>query len=336
MKIGKRDTSRGVFIIAEIGNNHEGDAKRAEKLIRLAAKAGADAVKFQTIVPEKLVSAREKDRIEQLRRFQLSYAQFEALKKVADAEGVEFLSTPFDLESADFLAPLVPAFKIASGDNNFVPLIAHVAQIGKPLIVSAGLASPQEIRRLVELVRGVRRDRKIADDLAILHCVVSYPAKDEDADLLSIRMISELGVVPGYSDHTIGIDAAVLSVALGARIIEKHFTDDKNYSQFRDHQLSADAADLTELVVRVRRAEKLLGDGKKTMKDAERENALKVRRSIVAKRDLERGSVVLPQDITWVRPGGGLAPGEEKQVLGRRLSRAVLQGEMIRANDVEG
>lgn len=335
MIIDSFDTSKKVLIVAEIGNNHEGSPELAQKLVRLAAKAGADAVKFQTIVPERLVSVLEKERIEQLKKFQLGYSQFKRLAMTAKEEGVLFLSTPFDLESARFLNCLVPAFKIASGDNNFFPLLECVADMGKPVLLSTGLAGFEEIQRSVHFIQKRWADRGITQDLAVLHCVSSYPTEAESVNLAAIWHLRELGVTVGYSDHALGIEAAVLSVTLGARIIEKHFTIDKKYSRFRDHALSADPKDLAELVEKVRQAEIFLGRGVKFVQESERENLQKMRRSIAAGRDLEKGKRIEFSDIAWVRPGGGLAPGCEAEILGKRLKRPVRAGEMILAGDVD-
>lgn len=334
MNIGAIDTEKRVMIIAEVGNNHEGSYTLAEELIGRAAEAGADAVKFQTIVPERLVSVQQTARIEQLNKFKFSYEQFASLKSVADSEGIAFLSTPFDIESAHFLNSIVPAFKIASGDNTFFPLLEAIATTGKPIIMSAGMTELREIQASKEYIESVWQREGIASELALLHCVVSYPTPPEEANLLAIRALHSLGCTVGYSDHTIGVQAAVLSVALGARIIEKHFTIDNHYSAFRDHQLSANPADLRELVQRVREAELLLGQEAKHVQTAEAGNVVPVRRSIVAARDLPQGHLLQREDISWVRPGGGLAPGKESEILGKVLNRAVQHGEQILAADV--
>lgn len=334
MKIGTFDTDKEILIVAEIGNNHEGSYVLAEEIVGLAAKAGAGAVKFQTIVPDRLISPRQKERRQQLERFRLSYDEFKNLHKVARRENVLFLSTPFDIESARFLEPLVPAFKIASGDNNFFPLIDVVSRTGKPVILSSGLADIEQITATRDFIRGIWNECDIKQELAVLHCVASYPTPPDEASLLAIRQIQELGVTVGYSDHTMGIEAAVLSAALGARIIEKHFTLDKNYSDFHDHQLSADPQELALLVKRVRQVVELLGDGEKRLQNSERGSIDKVRRSIVASRDLNEGTVLQWEDLTWLRPAGGLSPGHEAKLVGKALRRAIPAGEHILLKDV--
>ncbi len=335
MKIANYDTEKKVFIIAEIGNNHEGSYTLAEEMIGKAAEAGACAVKFQTIVPEKLVSISQKDRIEQLKRFQLTYDEFERLNKVAKHENILFLSTPFDIESVHFLNSIVPAFKIASGDNNFLPLIEVIAQTGKPIIMSAGLIDLLEVRKTIDFILNIWNENAIDQDIAILHCVTSYPTALEEANLSAIKELQSLNVTIGYSDHTIGTEAAVLSVALGARIVEKHFTIDKNYSDFRDHQLSADPNEFSQLVERVEIASKLLGQSRKTVQESEKLVMEKIRRSIVARKDLDENTVLTLDDISWVRPGGGLAPGNEKIILGKRLKEKVAVGELITLDNLK-
>ena len=334
MKIGNFDLNKDILIIAEIGNNHEGDPALAEEMIRAAKAAGAGAVKFQTIVPEKLVSIKEKDRIKQLEKFRLSYADFEKLHKVAKEENIMFLSTPFDIASANFLNSLVDCFKISSGDNNFFPLIEAVANTGKPIILSSGLTDMRQISLVKDFIENIWKDKNISQQLAILHCVVNYPTDLANANLLAIKQLQELGVTVGYSDHTVGIEAAVLSVALGARIIEKHFTISKNYSDFRDHKLSAQPQEFSELIKRVKEAAKMLGDGEKRVLDSEKKMLKKVRRSATANKDLKEGATVTLDDIIWVRPGEGVSPGEEWKILNKKLIRPVREGAVILPEDV--
>lgn len=328
MRIGGVDLEEEVLVIAEVGNNHEGDMGRARELVLRAAEAGAQAVKFQTIVPERLVSRTQSARIEQLRRFCLGYDQFSELAELAARQKILFMSTPFDLESVRFLAPLVPAFKIASSDNNYDALLQAVAQTGKPALLSTGMADMAGIKRACSVFEGACGNRKA--EIVLLHCVSAYPTPSESANLLAIRSLErETGHPVGYSDHTLGIEAAVLSVALGARVIEKHFTLSKTQSEFRDHQLSAEPAELAELVRRVKVARAALGDGIKRVMPAEQAVVAAARRSAVARNPLAAGHVIVREDLDWLRPGGGVAPDAEGTLLGRSLSRAVAAGEMI-------
>ena len=330
MKIGGIDLEREVLIVAEIGNNHEGSYALAEEMIGLAAETGVQAVKFQTFKTEHYVSGRDAERFARLKSFELGEAQFERLAGHARRAGLLFLSTPFDLESARFLAGIVSAYKVSSSDNVFFPLLEEIARGGKPVILSCGLANLDEIEYSVAFLRRAWRAAGQEQDLAALHCVTAYPVPPEEANLGAISALKKrLGITIGYSDHTLGIDAAVLSVALGARIIEKHFTLDKNHSSFRDHQISADPAELALLVRKVKEAQALLGTGEKTPQPAEMKNKAAVRRSIVARRDLRAGEILRWEDLTWTRPSGGMAPGRETEVLGRALTRPVGAGEWI-------
>ena len=330
MKIGKFDLNERVLIVAEIGNNHEGHLIHAQDLIVEAAEAGVDAVKFQTYKTELFVRPSDRARFDRLKAFEFGEGDFEMLKETAVNNGVMFLSTPLDLESARFLNSLAPAFKIASGDNNFYPLLETVARTGKPIILSGGLSDIEQLATSKALIEDRWREQGIEQEVAVLHCVTSYPTPDNEANLGAISQLKRaLGCTVGYSDHTLGIEAAVLSVALGARIIEKHFTLDKEYSDFRDHQLSADPDEMAQLVQRVRHAQEMIGSGEKVLQRCERDFAVTARRSIVARRDLEEGVVIIWDDITWMRPADGLPPGMETRIVGRTLLRPVRTGEAI-------
>ena len=334
MKIGEISTREKVLIIAEIGNNHEGSYTLAEEMIGLAAKSGADAVKFQTIIPEKLVSVQQKERIQQLKKFQLSYNEFGKLAKVAKNQGVIFLSTPFDIDSALFLNEFVLAYKISSGDNDFFPLIEVISKTGKPIIMSTGLANIDEVKKTVLFIKNIWEENQFKQELALLHCVSTYPTQLENANLLRIFELEQVADVVGYSDHTLGIEAAVLSVAVSSRIIEKHFTIDNHYSDFHDHQLSANPSDFKEMVDRIRIAEKMLGTREKTPTDSELKVKQNIRRSIVAKHNLSAGHIIKLEDLDWVRPGGGVRPGNEEKLIGKKLHLTVKAGKKIKLNNL--
>lgn len=333
MKIGHVDLADEVIVIAEIGNNHEGDFELAKDMISSAAHAGVHAVKFQSIVPEKLVASAQAERIIQLRRFQFSPEQFFELSKVAAKSGVIFLSTPFDAQAVQYLDPLVPAFKIASGDNDNVPLLRAVAETGKPIILSTGLADMDHVRRSTSVIAETWSGMNIRQEMVLLHCVVSYPTPPEHAHLSAIADLKKLGHCVGYSDHTIGIDAAVLSVALGARVIEKHFTLDKNHSDFRDHKLSADPEDMRKLVEHVRLAQVLLGVGEKRIQDCEKGN-IGVRRVIFADRDMDAGHALTPGDLICLRAAAGVPARDFDRILGKPLRLCIKQGEALTSEHV--
>lgn len=335
MIIAGRDTAQRPLVVAEIGNNHEGNFDVACQMVERAVACGVDAVKFQTFRTELYVSPKDEARYRRLKGFELAPAQFSELSKLARSLGALFISTPLDLESAAVLEPLVDAFKIASGDNDFFPLIAKVARTGMPVIISSGSSDLARAQAAVACVRDVRGARTDAT-LGVMHCVSCYPTPPEQANLMAIPAMREaLGLTTGYSDHTLGIEACVLSVAAGARLIEKHFTLDHHYSDFRDHQLSADPAQMVELVRRVREAAAMLGTGAKELQPCERESGAAIRRSVAAKTALPAGHRVTLEDLAWIRPAGGLAPGRESDVVGKRLVRPVAAAERLAAGDVE-
>lgn len=336
MRIGEFDLKEKVLVVAEIGNNHEGNFNLAKDLVRKAAECGVNAVKFQTFKTEHYVSRSEVARFNQLKSFELSHSQFEELSRLTHSLDLLFISTPFDLVSAVFLETMVDAYKIASGDNNFYPLIGRVAQTGKPLIISTGSSDAGDVGKIVSFVRERLPGQDVSRKLAILHCVSSYPVALEQANLRSIQYLREsFDCAVGYSDHTMGVEASVMAVALGAQIIEKHFTLNKQFSNFRDHQLSADPDEMRELVQRIRIAESMLGVSMKIIQPCEESAIGTTRRSIVAGADLAQGHRIIWSDLTWIRPAGGLSPGEEHVLLGKVLKRSVRFGEQLRMSDVE-
>ncbi|RMH58226.1 MAG: hypothetical protein D6679_05250 [Candidatus Hydrogenedentota bacterium] len=334
MKIGARDVEEEVFVIAEIGMNHEGDFVRALEMVDAAASSGVSAVKFQTIVPERLVAKSEEARLRALRRVAFSLDQYARLAQECERRGVLFLSTPFDLESLAFLAPLMPAVKIASGDNDFLPLIRAAVRTGKPVLLSTGIIEGGELRGILSDMRKTAEEASVPFQAALLHCVSSYPTPDDGANLLRIRDLEKAGLPVGYSDHTLGIEACVAAVALGARIIEKHFTLDKNQSDWPDHKLSAEPEEMVEMIRRIRRVEAFLRRPPERLA-SEREVARAARRSIAAARDLKKGEPITESAITWLRPGTGIPVGQEERVLGRRVRREISSGSLIREEDLE-
>ena len=330
MQINKFNTKEQVLIIAEIGNNHEGSYTLAEELVGLAREAGVDAVKFQTYKTEYYVSHQDKDRFNKLKSFELTQNEFEKLGNFAREQNLIFISTPFDNESALFLSTIVDAIKISSGDNNFYPLIETIAESKLPLLLSTGLADLNQIIKTKGIIDSIWGKLNIIGELAILHCVSSYPVKPKFANLKAIQtLIHSLDCTVGYSDHTLGIHASTVAVGLGARIIEKHFTKNKQFSDFRDHQLSADVKEMKQMVKIIREIEQMLGSGKKIIQQPEEESSITMRRSIVAKHALPKGSTINWDNITWTRPGGGLSPGEESVIIGKKLNQPINEGAQI-------
>jgi N,N'-diacetyllegionaminate synthase len=336
MHIGRFNLDDKVLVVAEIGNNHEGDFEVAKTMVQRAADCGVDAVKFQTFQTRFFVSNRDQVRYERLLRFELPFSAWEKLHRVAKDLGLLFFSTPLDLKSAEFLESLADCYKIASGDNNFFPLLAQIAKTGKPVIMSSGLSDLNQVKKSKYFIEDQWTRNGILQQLAVLHCVSSYPVPDEQANLAAIPYLKrELGCTIGYSDHTLGLAACTIAIALGARIIEKHFTLDKNYSDFRDHQLAADPKDMTELVAQSKRIPLMIGKSAKIVQPCEVEMVQAIRRSIAAGADLSRGHMLTWEDLIWLRPAQGLPPGEEKHLIGRRLKRDCAFGEPITLQDIE-
>jgi len=325
------------WIIAEIGVNHEGNEAVAADLIRKAAAAGADVVKFQTFEVEHYVSSEQPERRERCKRFELSRDAFRRLARTATDVGVTFFSTPLGLADIDFLTEIAPLIKISSGDITFLALIRHAARTGKPLIISTGLATEAEIALAVEAVLGERPSARDDGSLMLMHCVSAYPTPAEECNLRNMHWLRERFRLPvGYSDHTLGTKACELAVAAGAKAVEKHFTYRKEDQAFHDHLLSADPTDLHELVNAVRQAETYLGAPIRTRTPSEEKMLAHMRRSIATVTDIPAGTPVKREWLTWVRPQWGLGPEEMDRVVGKALNKALPAGAVVRAEDVTG
>tara|TARA_A100001011_G_C14256735_1_gene820404 strand:+ start:180 stop:1169 length:990 start_codon:yes stop_codon:yes gene_type:complete len=325
------DNDSRVLIIAEIGNNHEGSFQNAIKLIDKASEAKADAVKFQTFDTNLYISESNKERFEKLREFELSKEEFEKLSVYSKKKGLKFISTPFDIPSAQFLSQIVDYIKIASGDNNFFALINKVLSFNKPTLISTGLINSLEIKELLDFIDGNNFN---IDLLTLLHCVSDYPVENDSANLSSIKFLRDnFDISVGYSDHTQGIEACIASVSLGAKVLEKHFTLDKNFSDFRDHQISADPKELANLVRSVRIVEDQIGQYEKEIQKSELKNVNTMRRSIYASKNLKKGSILSEQDIKIVRPFVYLEPNRLSTVVGKILIKDVKKDEAIKGDD---
>jgi N-acetylneuraminate synthase len=345
MQIGDRAIGGGArcFVIAEAGVNHNGSLDLAMRLVDAAADAGCDAVKFQTFDPAQLAApsaakaAYQEEttgggsQLDMLRALALPAEAHVALQRRAAARGLVFLSTPFDRGSADLLDSLgVPAFKISSGDLTNELLLAHVARKGRPMLLSTGMATVGEVAAALDAVAA-------AGDppIALFHCVSNYPTAPEDVNLRAMATLRTAFARPtGWSDHTDGIDISVAAVALGAELLEKHFTIDRNLPG-PDHRASLEPRELVELVRAVRRVEAALGDGRKRPRPAERPIAALARRSLAYAASLAAGARIEPDSLTTLRPGTGLRPALAEMVVGRRLRRSVQAGELVRREDLE-
>lgn len=325
------------FIIAEAGVNHNGDLSRARQLVDRAADAGADAVKFQTFQAKKLVTSTApraryqsentgsvESQEKMLQSLELPGNAYEKLFEYCGKKGIQFLSTPFDEESADMLnATGMRVFKIPSGEITNKPLLQHVALYKKPIILSTGMSYLGEVEKAVAWIAGRWGNFPVKENLTLLHCVSNYPAAFEEVNLHAMLTLRDaFGLLVGYSDHTKGIEASVAAVALGAAVIEKHFTLDRNLPG-PDHKASLEPEELNHLVYAIRNVEKAMGDGVKQPTASERETMVIARKSLVAARDMAAGEVLTTNDIMIKRPGTGIPPEFMDVIAGMRLSRAV-------------
>jgi N-acetylneuraminate synthase/N,N'-diacetyllegionaminate synthase len=334
MNIAGVDLLADVLVIAEIGNNHEGDFGLAAEMIAAVAATGANAVKFQTIEPARLVSPSQVARIKQLSKYAFNQEEFLKLAEIARAKGIMFLSTPFTPSAVPWLDKLVPAFKISSGDNNFSQLLEAVAATGKPILLSTGMTDLEGINQSCETIKKAAQMAGHAEQTVLLHCVSAYPTPPEQANLRAISTLArETGMLVGYSDHTLGIEAAVMSVALGARVIEKHFTLNRALKG-TDHAFSLEPQGLGKLVRDLRRASEALGDGEKVIYENERAPIRKMGKMIVAKRFLTAGTKISRDDIELRSPADGLAPDMLDKVLGSILKNDVGPYEPILAGSL--
>jgi N-acetylneuraminate synthase/N,N'-diacetyllegionaminate synthase len=337
VKIGKFDTVQRPLLIAEIGNNHEGDPAQALALVDSALECGVDAVKIQVIDPARLVNISQKERIAQLSRFSLSTETTAEMAARTKRGGALFMASAFDTGSLSRIAPLCDAIKIASGDLDFQPLLAAAARLGKPIVLSTGMATLEETRTAVNTIKGnLPRENALEDSLALLHCVSLYPTQPAQANLRGMKTLAgAFSLTVGYSDHTLGIEVALLALGLGARIVEKHFTLDKTRTTFRDHALSADPGDMRRLAGAVRSFAEILGDGEKGDRIADRSMAEAVRRSIVASRDLSAGTRLRAEDLDFVRPGTGIPPSRLDEVIGKKLTKPLARHAVLDWKDLE-
>jgi sialic acid synthase SpsE len=303
------------FIIAEIGNNHEGSFNVACKLIEKAKKAGVDAVKFQTFETKNYYNHNDVERFERLKKFELTKEEFYKLSLLAKNNNLKFISTPFDINSAIFLNKIVDCFKISSGDNNYYQLIEQVLKFKKNTIISTGLLNYKDIINLYKFIKKLKFNNS---KIAFLHCISSYPVEDKEANLLSISFLKKkFPLTIGYSDHTLGIHAAVVASVLGAKIIEKHFTLDNYYSKFRDHQLSLNPVNMKHLVDTIRSVECMMGKEQKIIRPSEKKNLFSMRRSLYLSIDIDKNSKIKIKDVSILRPFASLEPFDLNKVVGK-------------------
>ena len=318
------------FIIAEIGNNHEGNIKLAKKLIALASKAKVDAVKFQTFHTEEFINKNDKKRFSQLKKFELTKKQFIDLKNFAHLKKLRFISSPLDIDSANFLIKNSDVIKIASSDNNFFPMMDRLISSKKNIIISTGLTNIDEIIYLRNRIYKLINKKTAHQNIAFLHCVTSYPVNDKYANLNSINFLKDkLDFTIGYSDHTLGNDAALVSSSMGAKILEKHFTIDKNFSNFRDHSLSADFKELSDMVKKIRKIELLKGNYEKKIQNCEKIFLNSIRRAAFAKQNLNSGQKLTLKNIKFLRASNSRNFFNIDRIVGKKIIKPVKKDNKI-------
>lgn len=321
-----------VIIIAEAGVNHNGDYQRAVDMVYAAKEAGADYVKFQTAVPELVISSvapkaeyqkettgNNESQLEMCRKIHLRLDDYLPLSQLCREVGIGFMSTPFDLVSIDCLASLgMDYWKIPSGEITNLPYLHKIASKGGKVILSTGMSEMPEIEAAMAVLQSGGIPRK---DISLLHCNTQYPTPMRDVNLRAMEQLRSLhpGMV-GYSDHTVGIEVPVAAVAMGASIIEKHFTLDKSLPG-PDHRASLDPAELKAMVCAIRNIEQAIGNGEKHVSDSERPNIEIARKSIIAARDIQAGELLTEENLTVKRPGNGISPMRWDEVIGTRAIR---------------
>lgn len=326
------------FIIAEAGVNHNGKLNMAKELVVAAAQAGADAVKFQSFKAENVVTRKApkakyqkqttgsaESQYEMIKKLELSAGHFAELAHHAQKKGIIFLSTPFDNKSVDLLDGLgVPVFKIASGEITNFSLIRYIAKKGKPVILSTGMSTLGEINEALQVIQseGIK-------DIILLHCVTAYPAKVKDVNLKAMETLRREFKLPvGLSDHTLGITIPIAAVALGACVIEKHFTLDKSLSG-PDHQASLEPQELKQMIKAIREVEKAMGDGNKMPTEEEKQIQKVARRSIVAGVDIPEGTIITEAMLAIKRPGTGIEPKNISSIVGKRAKRDIERDALV-------
>ena len=328
------------IIIAEAGVNHNGSIAVAKKMIVAAAEAGVDLVKFQTFTAETLLietaekanyqknlTEKNESQFEMIKKLELDYAAHKELIKYCGKKNIQFLSTPFDHDSIDLLADLnTPFYKIPSGDITNLPYLRHVGRMGKPIVMSTGMSTLEEVQAAMNVIldAGVKKD-----DITILHCNTEYPTNMLDVNLRAmITMRDKLGVKVGYSDHTLGIEVPIAAVALGASVIEKHFTLDRTLSG-PDHAASLEPNELKKMVTAIRNIEIAMGGGVKKSTESEMKNIPVARKSIVAKKLIKKGERFTEANLAVKRPGSGITPMKWDAYIGKHADRTYQVNELI-------
>ncbi len=335
MNLFGKDLEHEVAVVAELGVNHEGDVEVASRLLRLARDAGADAVKLQTYTPDRFASSADPVRLERVERFCLDRAAHYRLAQEAAGLGVALFSSAITEDVVPLLAELFPAIKIASGDINFEPVVRRAMSTRKPVILSTGNATIEEIDQAVQWCRDLAGPR-LSEQLVLMHCVSAYPVPIEHANLLSIPFLKQrYGLTTGYSNHVLGPEACLGAVALGAQIIEVHVTERREGKEFRDHALSFEPAELAALIASLRKLRVALGVLGKELQPSELQIRSAMRKGVVAARDLEAGRILCADDLMYARPATEFAASELAWLIGARLTTAVGRGQLIPRSGVD-
>lgn len=335
------------IIIAEAGVNHNGDIAMAKQLIDVAAAAGADYVKFQSFKAESLVSEKAalaeyqkantknevKSQYEMLKQLELSEASHFELKTYAESKQIKFLSTAFDVDYVHFLNQLgIDFFKVPSGEITNLPYLETIASTKLPVIISTGMADLKEIEEAIQVFLNAGYSKS---EIIVLHCNTQYPTQPEDVNMNAMISIKNAcGVKVGYSDHTLGLEASLAAVALGACVIEKHFTLDKNL-RGPDHLASLEPNELKQLVNSIRLTEKMLGSAEKTPTPSELPNKAVARKSIHAAATFNQGDLLTIDKLSFLRPGNGISPMQYKALLGKKVKHTIEKGAILKWEDFE-
>lgn len=329
----------GVLLIAEIGGNHEGDFEYARQLTVQACQSGADVVKFQVYTGESLVSSVEDpDRVKHFNRFALTIEQYIELAKLCEENGARFNASIWDVDAIDFLDEYLDFYKIGSGDLTAYPVLKRTAEKGKPIILSTGLSTMEEIEDAVSYLVSCNPVYRDPSMLAVLQCTSMYPIPDTEANVSVLTAIGEkLGCTVGYSDHTVGSMALEVAVANGAQVLEFHFTDFREGKTFRDHKVSLTPDEVKELSDKVAQIRAILGDGikKPTESEISNDHVRTFRRSVYLARDMEAGEVISENDLVCLRPNNGIDPRRYESILGKTLLRDVRATEAFAESDLK-
>jgi len=323
----------GPLLIAEIGGNHEGDFEYAKVLTELACDSGVDAVKFQIYTGDTIVSkVEDPDRNKHFKKFELSKDQYVELANICKRNNVIFTSSVWNEEALNWIDEFIPIYKIGSGDLTAHPLLSKIAKLSKPIIISTGLASFDEVKETIDFLRKENKIYEGSQNLAVLQCTSMYPIEDEDANLEVISLYKDkLDVVVGYSDHTTGKEAVEVAYTLGAEILEMHFTDEREGKVFRDHKVSFTNEEIKQLIFKIKKIQALRGKPEKKPLPIEIENnhLVSFRRAVYPSKDIKKGTVLSKSNLTILRPNKGIDAREFNSLIGKKIKQDVKKGQSL-------